>query len=207
MVPGLPHVRPEDVAAVAEWLIGGAQRPLFIFGGGAVGGSWPARQLVACTGAASFQSYAGRGVIADDAPLSFGGATLSRPGGSADEIAKADLVIVVGCELAEVDLWRADLGGHDAPPLVRVDIDPPAVMNETVRPDLALLGGDAAQFLSDLLDLVEPHARRSRWSKSDVQAVRAVSGPRLARTGPALPRSVRPWPPLPCRAGCGCFQT
>ena len=165
MAPGLPHVRPEDVAAVAEWLIG-AQRPLFVFGGGAVGGSWPARQLVACTGAASFQSYAGRGVIADDAPLSYG-ATLSRPG-SVDEVAKADLVIVVGCELAEVDLWRTELG-HQAP-LVRVDIDP-AVMNETVRPDLALLG-DAAQFLSDLLDLVEPHARRSKWSKSEVQAAR-----------------------------------
>jgi acetolactate synthase-1/2/3 large subunit/5-guanidino-2-oxopentanoate decarboxylase len=54
---------------------------------------------------------------------------------------------------------------------VRVDIDP-AVMNETLRPDLSLLG-DATQFLSDLLDLVEPHARRSKWSKSDIQAARS----------------------------------
>lgn len=165
MAPGLPHVRPEDVAAVAEWLVG-ARRPLFIFGGGAVGGAWPARQLVACTGAASFQSDAGRGVVPDDAPLSFG-ATLSRPG-SAEEIAKADLVIIVGCELAEVDLWRTELG-HDAP-LVRVDIDP-AVMTETVQPDLALVG-DAAAFLTDLLDLVEPHARRSTWVPGEVQAAR-----------------------------------
>ena len=166
IAPRLPQVRPEDVAAVAEWLLG-AKRPLFIFGGGAVAGAEAARRLVALTGAAHFQSYAGRGVVPDDAPTSFG-ATLSRPG-SADEIAKADLVIVVGCELAEVDLWRADLG-HKAP-LVRVDIDPEAV-NETVRPDLALVG-DAAGFLSDLLDMVEPHARPGAWSAAEIQATRA----------------------------------
>ncbi|WP_300517107.1 thiamine pyrophosphate-binding protein [Aliiroseovarius sp.] len=195
IAPGLPQVRPEDVAAVAEWLIG-ARRPLFIFGGGAVAGASAARQLVACTGSASFQSYAGRGVVPDDAPLSFG-ATLSRPG-SAEEIAKADLVIVVGCELAEVDLWRNELG-HKAP-LVRVDIDP-AVLNETVRPDLGLVG-DAALFLSDLLDLVEPHARPGRWSPSEVQATRdrfrAEAGaerPGIARIcaalAPEMPETMR----------------
>jgi len=165
MQPTRPQARPEDVAAVAEWLIG-AERPMFIFGGGASDGWQDARRLVQATGAASFCSFAGRGIVPDDAPLSYGPA-LSRPG-SVEEIAKADLVIVVGSELAEVDLWRDRLG-HDAP-LVRVDIDA-AALCETVRPDLGIVG-DAGAFLADLLALVEPHVTPGKWNADEIAQAR-----------------------------------
>ncbi|MCI2399323.1 5-guanidino-2-oxopentanoate decarboxylase [Aliiroseovarius subalbicans] len=165
MLPTPPVARAEDVAAAAEWLLG-ARRPLFIFGGGAIEGSDAARALAAATGAASFCSFAGRGVIAGDDPLHFG-AYLSRPG-SAELIARADLVIAVGTELAEVDLWRDTLG-HDAP-LIRVDIDA-ATLNATAQADLAIQG-DAAAFLSDLLALVEPHATPGKWDRDIIASAR-----------------------------------
>ena len=78
------------------------------------------RDLVRRTGAAAFTTYAGRGLLASDDPLSFG-AFLPRPS-SADVFATADLVVVFGSELAQGDLWRDSLGANC--PLVRVDIDP-----------------------------------------------------------------------------------
>ena len=67
-------------------------------------------------------------------PLSLG-SSLARPG-SAAVIARADLVLAVGTELTEVDLWRAHLG-HTAP-MVRVDIDP-AMLADPQRANHSLL--------------------------------------------------------------------
>ena len=89
----------EDVAKLSD-LLAASKRPLFIFGGGAKHAEGVATMLHSI-GAASFTTYAGRGVVAPDAPLHFG-STLARPG-SADVIASADLVIAVGTELAEVE--------------------------------------------------------------------------------------------------------
>ena len=91
-----------------------AQRPVFIFGGGCVDlkrnipTETYVRDLVRRTGAAAFTTYAGRGLLASDDPLSFG-AFLPRPS-SADVFATADLVVVFGSELAQGDLWRDSLG-------------------------------------------------------------------------------------------------
>ncbi|MEE9427750.1 MAG: 5-guanidino-2-oxopentanoate decarboxylase [Paracoccaceae bacterium] len=100
-------------------MLNAAKKPLFIFGGGSVGASQIANALVEKSGAAVFTTYAGRGVVSASYPLNFG-ATLSRPD-SARAIAQADLVIAVGTELAEVDLWRDKLGHRGV--LVRIDID------------------------------------------------------------------------------------
>ncbi len=192
VLPARPLARPEEVAAVAEWLLG-AERPLFIFGGGSVGGAEAARKLVQLTGAASICTVAGHGVISDDAPLAYG-PILPRPG-SVAEIAKADLVIVVGSELSEVDLWRDHLG-HEAP-MIRVDLDP-AVLADEHRADLPILG-DAHPFLEELLALLDGHAKPStEWSQAEVTQARARFHleadqgrpdilPICERLGPALP--------------------
>lgn len=192
VLPARPLARPEEVAAVAEWLLG-AERPLFIFGGGAVPGAEAARKLVELTGAASICTVAGHGVISDNAPLAYG-PILPRPD-SVREIAKADLVIVVGSELSEVDLWRDHLG-HDAP-MVRVDLDPQVLADEH-RADLPVLG-DAGPFLDELLALVDGHAKPStKWSQAEVTQARARFHleadqgrpdilPICEKLGPALP--------------------
>jgi len=93
-----PQPDPAGVDQVAK-MLARARRPMFIFGGGAVQGAKAARRIVAQSEAASFTTYAGRGIIAPDAPLHYG-AYLAQPE-SAAEIAQADLVIAIGTELAE----------------------------------------------------------------------------------------------------------
>ena len=165
LVPGLAQARPEDVAAAAEWLCG-ARRPMFVFGGGARAGFEAARRLLAATQAASFTTYAGRGIPAPDDPLHYG-ATLARPE-SAAEIARADLVICIGTALSEVDLWRDELG--NTAPMIRVDIDT-EVLADDHPADLAIQG-DAAAFLLDLDELVALFPSESDWKADEVAAAR-----------------------------------
>ncbi|MEL7115122.1 MAG: thiamine pyrophosphate-binding protein, partial [Pseudomonadota bacterium] len=94
----------EGVEEVVDYLRG-ARRPLFIFGGGTRSLLVPG--LMERFGAASFVTYAGRGLVPMSNPLCFG-AYLGRTG-SREVIASADLVVAVGTELSETDLWRVPL--------------------------------------------------------------------------------------------------
>ncbi|UWR21406.1 thiamine pyrophosphate-binding protein [Sulfitobacter sp. S190] len=143
-----------------------ARRPLFIVGGG-VPAAAPLMDVLRQTGAAAFCTYAGRGLIAHDYPLSFG-STLSRAS-SADDIAQADLVIAVGTELAQVDLWRADLG-HTAP-LIRIDRDP-TVLADAQNADVRVTGC-AGAVLSALQQATADWTGDSDWQADDISAARA----------------------------------
>ncbi|WP_299874375.1 5-guanidino-2-oxopentanoate decarboxylase [uncultured Sulfitobacter sp.] len=109
-----------DLFPVLPHLLQRAKRPLFIFGGGAKDATSEVRTLLKRCPVPVFTTYAGRGIVPSEYPFLFG-STLARPD-SASVIGEADLVIAVGTELAEVDLWRDKLG-HMAK-LVRIDIDP-----------------------------------------------------------------------------------
>ncbi|WP_297772477.1 thiamine pyrophosphate-binding protein [uncultured Roseovarius sp.] len=113
-----PAILPDLAADLAQTLMQ-ARKPLIVLGGGAVQSAGDWRAVATRLGAATFTTYAGRGIMGACAPLDFG-AYLARPD-SASVIAEADLVLVVGSELSQNDLWRADLG-HRAP-LIRVDMD------------------------------------------------------------------------------------
>ncbi|WP_343116836.1 5-guanidino-2-oxopentanoate decarboxylase [Ostreiculturibacter nitratireducens] len=157
--PSTPEA-PDLAAAVS--MISAARRPLFLFGGGAKGGFRAARTLLARRQAASFTTYAGRGIVAPDDPLAFG-SFLARPD-SAGVFARADLVVAVGTEIAEVDLWRPS-PGHSCK-LIRVDIDP----EQFAGADLPILG-DAAKVLRALAEAL-PEGR-SDWTPAEVAAARA----------------------------------
>lgn len=165
-----PQMAPErlgDQADAVEDVLGllrQARRPLFVLGGGVKSPFGPVDpQRFA---AASFTTYAGRGLVAEGSPLHFG-AWLARPS-SADVIAQADLVIAVGTELSEVDLWRDRLG-HSAT-LVRVDIDPSALADGH-RAELQVLT-DGHEFLQALSDRAEG-TFESDWTQEEVDAARA----------------------------------
>ena len=146
-------------------MISAAKRPLFVFGGGAKSAQGPARALVAKLGAASILTYAGRGITDPEDELSLG-ATLARPG-TADVIATADVVVAVGTELSEVDLWRRDLGNEC--PMVRVDIDP-MVLGDIHRAEVQVLS-DATAFLTALEAACSTQA--STWSAAEFAKHRA----------------------------------
>ncbi|WP_170587374.1 thiamine pyrophosphate-binding protein [Ruegeria arenilitoris] len=153
-----------DIAPVLS-LLNIARRPLFILGGGSRSNLW--RQILSQLGAACFTTYAGRGLVGTGYALDFG-ATLPRPG-SAKVIGSADLVIAVGAELGEVDLWRDRLG-HNAT-LVRVDLDP-EVLADRHRAAVKLQA-DGESFAHALWSATQDCKPATGWSPEEVAEARA----------------------------------
>ncbi len=143
-----------------------AKRMLVIAGGGAVGATDALRKFVRHTGAASFVTYAGRGVFSPEDPLHFG-AFLARPEVEAI-ISTADLVVVVGSELAEVDLWRNHLGNQAA--LLRIDLDPEVLADEH-RADILILS-DADAAIRSILQDMDGQGKPAGWTNGEVQNAR-----------------------------------
>ncbi|MGB1208780.1 MAG: thiamine pyrophosphate-binding protein [Paracoccaceae bacterium] len=166
--PTWPQPTHDQITQAATALIA-AQRPLFVFGGGACGGASAVPNLLRQTGAASLMTYAGRGIVPPDHPLCFG-SSLARPE-TAQIAAQADLVVAVGTELSEVDLWRDNLG-HTAP-MIRVDIDAEAF--DSLRPQDTAILGDAATFLQGVSLAIAARTEDSppKWQAKDVAAARA----------------------------------
>ncbi len=160
-----PAPDPEAVAKAAE-MLADAGRPLFIFGGGAVGAVLEANDIIEKTRGAVFLTYAGRGIVSSKNRLNFG-SFLARPE-SRNVIASADLVVTVGTEVSEVDLWRDRLG-HTAP-MIRVNLDTQTFLDAGPE-DLSILG-DAGAFLRQLGTLLEGHEARTSWSATEVSNIR-----------------------------------
>ncbi|ASP22795.1 putative 2-ketoarginine decarboxylase AruI [Antarctobacter heliothermus] len=141
--PEVPHLTHDQIYAVIDALTE-AEKPLFVFGGGAAAGAEYVPALLQQTGAASFVTYAGRGIVPADQPLFFG-SFLARPD-SARIAAEADLVVALGTELSEVDLWRDRLGNTGR--TIRVDLDP-EVLSGLRAGDMGFVG-DAAALMKAL---------------------------------------------------------
>lgn len=139
-----------------------AKKPLFIFGGG-VRDAVVARDVMHRSGACGFTTYAACGILEAGDPHSFG-CYIGRPE-SAQVIASADLVIAIGTELSECDLWRNELGHTGT--LVRVDIDADVLADEH-RADITF-HADAGLFLSGLLAHLPDHTA-PKWDAGKVAA-------------------------------------
>ncbi|MEP4199083.1 MAG: 5-guanidino-2-oxopentanoate decarboxylase [Aliishimia sp.] len=144
-----------------------ARRPVMVFGGGATKGAEIYGKLATRAGAAVFTTYAGRGNVPSDHPLSFGG-MLARPD-SARVLAKADLVLAVGTELAPVDLWRDELG-HSCP-TIRVDIDPTIMTGERQEGDMQIVA-QASPLMEAVYLALEGHTPNTDWSADEVAQTR-----------------------------------
>ena len=159
-----PAIAP-DVAEEVAQALDAARKPLIILGGGAVQSARAWREVVTRLGAATFTTYAGRGIMGAGAPRDFG-SYLGRPD-SAAVLAGADLVLAVGTELSQCDLWR-DHPGHEAP-LIRVDIDP-AQLGGAAQRDRAVLA-DAGALAEALL--ARGLSDRGGWHAAEITAARA----------------------------------
>ena len=188
--------RPSDLTRVSERLKA-AKKPLFILGGGAV--RVPFKQVqdvLSRTGAASFVSYAGRGVVDPETP-GFLGAHMASTGAKT-LIGEADLVVAIGTELAPTDRWRPDLGA--TAPIIRVDIDP-EMLAQCTGDDLAIKC-DADLFLRGLNVELGPSTQNTEWDMaalaysrarwtSDVDAARPGIVPVCLALRDALPAKTR----------------
>jgi 5-guanidino-2-oxopentanoate decarboxylase len=111
-----------DPAAIeaARALLGAAQRPLFIAGGGARHAGAALTGLLEAHDAYLVTTVAAKGVVPDSHPGNLGASLPYRA--TQELIAAADVVLAVGTELAETDVYtttRLDVPGR----LIRIDID------------------------------------------------------------------------------------
>jgi len=147
--PPPPPSPPGDAVRAASALLHQASRPVIIAGGGTVGCPEALARFAGALQAPVIVTNAAKGVMADDHPLCLG-ATLSLAPVQ-ELLASADVVVVVGSELAETDSWveRLALPGK----LIRIDIDPASVQRD--YPASVALVGDAGHALTALHDALD----------------------------------------------------
>ena len=111
-----------DLAAVraGAQILAQAEHAMIVLGGGAVGTGPFVRQIAEKIGASVLTTNAGKGILPESHPLSLGCSILSPHSHAA--LAAADVVLIVGSEIAEGDhfLPKLEINGR----VVRVDIDP-----------------------------------------------------------------------------------
>jgi acetolactate synthase-1/2/3 large subunit/5-guanidino-2-oxopentanoate decarboxylase len=146
-------------------LLNAAKRPLIVFGGGAYRVGSLGLEIAKTLNAAVFSTYAGRGVCPNDYALNYG-ATLARAE-SAEVAAQADIVLAIGTEMSECDIWRDHLG-HTAP-MIRVDLDP-SVFTDRQRATYPVLA-DASVFCEALLAAILPS--NTDWRAEEVTSAKA----------------------------------
>jgi 5-guanidino-2-oxopentanoate decarboxylase len=118
--PLLPQASPDQIDAAVR-LLSMAARPLVIAGGGARRAGAELHRLVDALDCPLVTTAAGKGVLAESHPANLGASLPYRP--VKQLIADADVVLAVGTELAETDVYtttKLPLGGL----LIRVDVDP-----------------------------------------------------------------------------------
>jgi thiamine pyrophosphate-dependent acetolactate synthase large subunit-like protein len=145
LAPATPPPAPEPPAVHrAAELLAGARRPLMIAGGGAVDAATEVRALAEAVGAPVATTVNGKGVLDEAHPLSVGAAVRLRA--LQREAAASDVLLVVGSELGDSDLWEGRITGGT---VVRCDIEA-GQLDKNCRVDVALLG-DAATSLRAVL--------------------------------------------------------
>jgi 5-guanidino-2-oxopentanoate decarboxylase len=149
--PHLPLPNPDAIEAAAK-LIAEAKRPIIIAGGGSIASATEVVALAERIGASVLPTIAAKGVIPDRHPLALE-SSLDRP--TTQEFLKTvDLVLAVGTELAEPDVWLdgpLEFGG----PMIRIDIDP-AVLARDYAPAVAIQA-DAKATIAAILAALSRH--------------------------------------------------
>ncbi|HEY1933309.1 MAG TPA: thiamine pyrophosphate-dependent enzyme [Acetobacteraceae bacterium] len=174
IVPATPPPVDTDAVRRAAEILGKAERPLIVVGGGALDAG-PEVQAVAEALQAPVASFRrGRGVIPTTHPLA-----MSFPESHA-LWKNADAVLAIGTRL----YWQQSVWGvDDGLPIVRLDIDPEEI-NRFRRPACALLG-DAAVTLRALLAEL-PAFDHARQRDAELAPVRAAFADRLTRLEPQM---------------------
>ncbi len=148
----------EDAVDTAAEALAGAVSPLIVAGGGARTASAQITALAELLDAPVTTTANGKGILDETHPLSLG-ANVRWP--SVQQASReADVLLVVGTEIADSDLWGGLIGvqeqaaaGERAQTVIRCDIDPDQ-LHKNLRGDVLVLG-DAHAFTDGLLARLE----------------------------------------------------
>ena len=116
----MPQAMPAQIDAAVR-LLAAASRPMVIAGGGARHAGAELHRLVESLDCPLVTTAAGKGVLPESHPASFGTSLPYRP--TQQLIAAADVVLAVGTELGETDMYfttKLPMSGS----LIRIDVDP-----------------------------------------------------------------------------------
>ncbi|MHC5261981.1 5-guanidino-2-oxopentanoate decarboxylase [Streptomyces sp. UC4497] len=183
--PAAPRV--PDAARIEEAaaLLARAERPALVLGGGARGAAAQCLALAERLAAPVVTTANGKAIVDEEHPLSLG---VSLHSTAVQEwLTTRDVVLAVGTELAESDIWTAEplpLQGQ----LIRVDLDP-AQMYAGVPADVPLVGDAAATLDALVLETaaVTPNSNTAHTETAALKAARDnESRPRDAHWLPYL---------------------
>jgi acetolactate synthase-1/2/3 large subunit len=145
-------VRPgRTVIEAVALAIAAAHQPVILAGGGARRAGGAIRAL-ADRGIPVLTTVNGKGILDERHPAALGAAV--RLKAARDVADGADVLLIVGSEVGDADLWGGVLapGAPGRRTVVRIDIDP-AQMHKNVRADLAIVG-DASAVLDDVVEVL-----------------------------------------------------
>jgi len=125
-----------------------ARTPVIIAGGGAIDAGGPLRALAEKMGALVILTIAGKGALPEHHPLNAGSCLTSPHAHKLVE--EADVLIAVGTEMSETDIWSEKDFLAPQGKLIRIDIDP-ANLSRDYMPEVAVLG-DAGASMAMLAD-------------------------------------------------------
>lgn len=145
-LPARPAPAPAAIDAAAE-LLRAARSPLVVLGGGAVAAAAAARRLIERLDAPFICSVNARGLLPPGHPLS-AGVNLGAPP-LRQALLEADMVLAVGTELGETEMYPVPVPLAFGGRLVRVDIDPEQLVR--VAPAAVPVLGDARLTLQALV--------------------------------------------------------
>ncbi len=161
---------PQSIRRAAE-LLAQARKPLIWAGGGAIlsDSSEELKDLADTLGAPVAMTPQGKGAVAEDHPLSLGGAYYGF-GAVRWAMSKADVVLTVGTRITWQQ-WRPSTALKLPQKLIQLDADS-SMIGKNYPAEVAIVG-DAKIALKALVnELRKMQFPRERWSASEVEACR-----------------------------------
>ncbi|MFJ9125363.1 5-guanidino-2-oxopentanoate decarboxylase [Streptomyces sp. NPDC102340] len=187
--PAAPRV--PDAARIEEaaGLLAHAERPALVLGGGARGAAAQCLALAEQLAAPVATTANGKAIVDEEHPLSLG---VSLHSTAVQEwLTTRDVVLAVGTELAESDIWTAEPLSFQGQ-LIRVDLDP-AQMYAGVPADVPLVG-DAAATLDTLVTKTAATTPRTTGTPTENTAHTETAALKAARDDESRPRDAH-WLP------------
>src|SRR5437870_4484124 len=161
-----PSVPLADVRRAADALRE-ASKPLLLLGGGAWKAAASLRELVELLSIPVVMTNSGKGIVAEDHPLSLGDGWMVHQLGR-EALEQADVILAIGVRFGPLTTswWTRQIGGK----VVHVDIDPAEIGKHT--PASIGIVGDAKQVAEALVDEFREREASGRRQWLDAVAVR-----------------------------------
>jgi acetolactate synthase-1/2/3 large subunit len=165
----------EEALEQAAKLLGNAERPLIVVGGGAQGASAEVKEIAEALQAPVLTIRMGQGVLDGRHPLSVTAPAGYRLWG------EADVVLAVGTRLqTQQQVWGVD----DQLKIIRIDADPEEIDRQH-RPAIGIVG-DAQPSLKVLANRLARHNRTRNGRAEAVQEIKAQTRAKLSVLQPQL---------------------